>query len=167
MTSKKNLTGWYFLLGVILIYIITFFISTEKVYSSLIFFKDILLKIIPIFILIFILMTLTNYFIKPKTLMKYLGKNSGIKGWIIAIVGGILSSGPVYMWYPILNDLQKQGMKTGLIATFLYNRAVKIPLLPLLIVYFGITYSLVLLIVMIVVSVIQGWTTEKVLEVIK
>ncbi len=44
--------------------------------------------------------------------------------------------------------LQKKGMRPALIATFLYNRAVKIPLLPLLIIYFGLTYSLVLMVVM-------------------
>ncbi len=167
MTIDKSNTGWYFLLGVILIYIITWFISSKKVYSAMIFFKNILLKIIPILILIFVLMALTNYFIKPKTLIKYLGKNSGIKGWFIAIISGILSSGPIYMWYPLLNDLQKRGMKTGLIATFLYNRAIKIPLLPLLIAYFGILYSLVLMIVMIIISVIQGLTTEKIMKVFK
>ena len=111
-------------------------------------------------------MVLTNLFVKPKVLMKYLGKNSGFKGWIITIIAGILSSGPIYMWYPLLNDLQRHGMKSGLIAAFLYNRAIKFPLLPLLIVSFGIKYSLVLMTVMILISVVQGMITEKIMEII-
>lgn len=166
MTSKKNYGAWYFLLGVLLIYGITFLFNSEKVYSALVFFKGILLMIIPIFVLIFVLMVLTNYFIKPKTIIKHLGKKSGFKGWMIAIVSGILSSGPIYLWYPLLKDMQKQGMRTGLIATFLYNRSIKIPLLPLLIAYFGIVYSAVLMIVIIIVSIFQGLTIERILRLI-
>jgi hypothetical protein len=84
---------------------------------------------------------------------------------LIAISGGILSTGPIYMWYPLLNDLQKQGMRPSLIAVFLYNRAVKIPLMPLIIIYFGWIYMIVLLVVMIVVSIAQGWITEKLMEI--
>ena len=47
------------------------------------------------------------------------------------------------------------------------NRAVKIPLLPMLIVYFGLTYSIILMIVMILISLVQGITTEKAMEVLK
>ena len=167
MTSEKSYTGWYFLLIVCVLYLITAIFSLSKIFFALEQFKMIVIKIIPVLVLVFILIALTNYFINPKTLMKYMGENSGVKGWIIAIIAGIISTGPIYMWYPLLNDLQKQGMRSGLIATFLYNRAVKIPLLPMLIIYFGLTYSIVLMIIMIFVSVVQGMATEKIMEVIK
>ena len=160
-------TGWYFSITVCVIYLITATFNLSKVFFALDQFKIIIIKILPVFLLIFILMVLTNYFVNPKTLTKYMGKNSGIKGWIIAIIAGIISTGPIYMWYPLLNDLQKQGMRTGLIATFLYNRAVKIPLLPMLIIYFGLTYSIVLLTSIIFVSVAQGIVTEKIMEIIE
>jgi len=51
-------------------------------------------------------------------------------------------------------------MRTGLIAAFLYNRAVKIPLIPLMIFYFGIPFVVILTIYTIVASVVEG----KVLE---
>ena len=35
-------------------------------------------------------------------------------------------------------------MRTGLMSVFLYNRAIKLPLLPLLIHYFGLIYTLIL-----------------------
>ncbi len=164
MTSDKSRAGWYFLIGVALLYLVSLFFSPEKFVLSLNFFKGMLIKIIPVLVLIFVLMALTNYFVKPKKLVKYLGRNSGLKGWLIAIVAGILSSGPIYMWYPLLSDLQKHGMRVGLISAFLYNRAIKIPLLPLLIVYFGVTYSVVLMIVMILVSIIQSLATEKLMR---
>jgi len=167
MTTEKSYTGWYFLFIVIGIYLITSIFNSASVFSAFNFFIKLFIKIIPAFLLVFILMVLTNYFIQPKTLVKYIGKESGIKGWLISIITGIISTGPIYLWYPLLNDLQKHGVRNGLLATFLYNRAVKIPLLPVLILYFGLTYSIVLSIVMMITSVFQGMLTEKLMEVRK
>jgi len=165
MTTEKSYTKWYFLSIIVAAYIIVFLFNKTKFLLAINSAIKIFISIIPTFLLIFILMALINYFVKPESLVKHMGKESGIKGWVIAIIAGIISSGPIYMWYPMLNDLQKQGMRNGLIVTFLYNRAVKIPLLPLLISYFGIVYSITLLIVMIVMSVIQGRIVEKILEI--
>lgn len=165
MTTEENHSGWYFLAGVVALYPIVLFFSLEKFKSAIDFFVDVIVKIIPILILIFFLMAITNYFIRPKVLVRYLGKDSDIKGWLIAISAGVLSSGPIYMWYPLLDDLQKQGMRPALMAAFLYNRAVKIPLLPLMILYFGAVYSIALIIVMMGISILQGLSTEKLMEV--
>ncbi|MBA2862987.1 hypothetical protein [Methanococcus maripaludis] len=164
MSLKNKLSSipgsWYFLISVILIYIIVFIVSRELFFSSIHFSYDIILKIIPILILVFILLALSDYFITPKIVTKYL-QNKGIKKWIFVIIGGILSSGPIYMWYPLLADLKYKGMTDGLIACFLYNRALKIPLLPIAILYFGWKYMIVLSLVMILMSVIQGIIIDK------
>ncbi len=165
MTTEKSYTGWYFLSGIVLLYFIILFIDFNKFIASFNFFINLIIKIIPVLILIFIIMALTNYFIKPKILVKLMGKKSGALGWLIAIVTGILSSGPIYMWYPLLADLKKKGVRTGLIAVFLYNRAVKIPLLPIIIIYFGLVFTVVLTLVMIVASVFQGFIIEKLMVV--
>lgn len=167
MTSDKSYGGWYFLGLVLFSYVVTFFVNSKLIYSALKFSKNIFIQILPVILIIFLLMSLTNYFLQPKILVKYLGKNSGLKGWIISIIAGILSTGPIYMWYPLLNDLQKHGMRSGLISAFLYNRAVKIPLIPLLVVYFGLVYTLILLFTMICISIVQGFLTEKIMEIIR
>jgi uncharacterized membrane protein YraQ (UPF0718 family) len=123
---------------------------------------DIIIQILPILVLVIFMMGVTNYFLKPKTVSKYLGNKSGIKGWILAISMGILSHGPIYVWYPLLKDLREHGMRSGLVAVFLYNRAIKIPLLPVMIFYFGIGFVVLLSIYMIIASVIEG----KILEII-
>jgi uncharacterized membrane protein YraQ (UPF0718 family) len=69
------------------------------------------------------------------------------------------------MWYPLLADLKEKGLSHGLIACFLYNRAIKIPLLPLLIFYFNWQFVIVLTIVMIGASLIQGIFVNKLMEV--
>jgi uncharacterized membrane protein YraQ (UPF0718 family) len=69
------------------------------------------------------------------------------------------------MWYPLLSELEEQGVRKGLIAAFLYNRAIKIPLLPMIIVYFGLLFTVVLTIVMMIISVVQGLIIEKLMVV--
>lgn len=156
----------YFLIIVLIAYTILFIVNKLLFYSSLSFFGDILLKILPIFVIVFVLMVFTNYFITPKFIIKHT-TGRGMKKWFFVIVGGILSSGPIYMWYPLLADLKHKGLGKSLIACFLYNRAIKLPLLPLIILYFGWQYVIVLTVVMITASVIQGLLIDKLMEVKK
>jgi uncharacterized membrane protein YraQ (UPF0718 family) len=113
-------------------------------------------RIAPILLLVFAVMFLTNLFFESKRVTRFLGAGSGWSGWMVAITGGIVSSGPIYMWYPLLSDLKEKGMKDSLIAAFLYNRAVKIPLLPMMVFYFGWKFALVLSIYMVLFSVADG-----------
>ncbi|MCD6476674.1 MAG: hypothetical protein J7K26_00710 [Candidatus Aenigmarchaeota archaeon] len=165
--SEKTYTNWYFLLVVIIIYSIIFVVNSNVIISSLSSSLKMFQNIFPVLLLVFVLITVINYYSKSKTLDKYLGKASGIKAWLISIIGGIISTGPIYMWYPLLNELQKRKIKNRYIATFLYNRAIKIPLIPLMIYYFGLSYLIVLTIVMIIFSIINGILVEKILEVTK
>jgi len=164
----KQIPGsWYFLLIVIISYVFLFIFNNELYSSCLEFFSKIILQILPIFILIFVLMALTNLFFDSKFISKHIEKERGIGKWIFVIVGGILSAGPIYMWYPLLANLKEKGLSYGLIATFLYNRAAKLPLLPLMIFYFGLRYVVVLSLVMIFMSVVQGIIINKFMEVKK
>ena len=159
---KKRIQGkWYFLIIVILAYLFLLFFNRELFYSCISFFQNILLKIIPIFIAVFILMVFTNYFITQEFIIKHTRKR-GVKKWFFIIIGGILSSGPIYMWYPLLADLKSKGLSYGFIACFLYNRAIKIPLLPLIILYFGWKFVIILSLTMIAASVIQGIIINKI-----
>jgi uncharacterized membrane protein YraQ (UPF0718 family) len=163
--NEASRTGWYFLLIVIGIYIITYLIKPDFLIPALNFAWNIFLKIIPVFILIFALMFIINYFITPKWLAEKLEKSKGIKAWSLTIIAGVISTGPIYMWYPMLAELKEHGLKQGLMATFLYARAVKPALMPLMIYYFGLTFTIILTIVMIVFSIIQGEILQKIMEV--
>ena len=161
----KQLSGsWYFLGTIVIVYLLLSIFNQEVYLNSLNFFNQIIYKVIPIFFLVFVLMSLSNYFITPEFVMKHL-KEKGLKKWFFVIIGGILSSGPIYMWYPLLGDLRKKGLSYGLIACFLYNRAIKIPLIPLAIIYFSWQYILILMMVMVIVSIIQGILINKLMEV--
>jgi len=162
----KEMPGtWNFFIISILIVGIVSIIKPSILIPSLIFSWGILKKIVLVFIGVFVLMALTNYFIRPKKLVKYFGHSRSFKGWIAAVITGIISTGPIYMWYPLLAELQEKGVKNGFIATFLYNRAVKLPLLPVIVVYFGFKFVIVLTFVMIFISVLEGLIINKIVGV--
>jgi len=51
-------------------------------------------------------------------------------------------------------------MRRGLIAAFLYSRAIKIPLLPLMIYYFWTLFVVVLLPYIVIASIVEGEIIE-------
>lgn len=160
--KHKNTYGkWIFLSIVLFLLLGVFLKSPNQIQPILNSYFKVILQIAPIFILVYFFMLLTHYFVSNKFLKKHLGKEAGIKGWILAILAGILSMGPIYMWYPLLHDLQSKGMQNKFIATFLYNRGIKLQWLPMLVLYFGLKYALVVLFVMLVLSIPQGILTEK------
>lgn len=157
--KNKLKGGWLFLGVMLLVYAATALVDFSLAYQSLLFFVSVFIQIVPILVLVFIFMVLINFILTPKQVRNYLGETSGLKGWLVAIVGGIFSTGPIYTWYILLAELKQQGMKTSLMAVFLYCRAVKLPLLPLLVHYFGIQYTLILSLYLICFSVLGGIVT--------
>ena len=159
--EKKGRGGWLFLALVLLAYALLGLVNAEAASRSLIFFTHIMAQVFPVLGLVFFLLFVANLVLKPKWIRRYLGKGSGIKGWIAAVLGGILSVGSIYAWYTMLSELQQKGMRNALIAVFLYSRAVKLPLLQLMIHYFGMAYTLVLCLYLIAFSVMNGLVVEK------
>ncbi len=159
--EKKGRGGWLFLVLVLIAYGLLGLVNPEATSQSLTFFTHIMAQVLPVLGLVFFLLFVANLVLKPKRIRRYLGKGSGIKGWIAAVLGGILSVGSIYAWYTMLSELQQKGMRNALIAVFLYSRAVKLPLLPLMIHYFGVAYTLVLCLYLISFSVISGIVIEK------
>jgi uncharacterized membrane protein YraQ (UPF0718 family) len=161
MKRKKEISyGLYFLGLVLLLYLVLYLLEPASIQKALRASGEVLVTIAPILVIIIGFMVLLNYFITPKTVSKYVGQGSGVKGWLLAITTGILSHGPIYIWYPLLQELREEGMRSGLVAAFLYNRAIKLPLLPLMIYYFGTVFVVVLLVYMVIVSVIEGKLIE-------
>jgi len=166
MKLKEITPVWYFLIIVLLTYAVLYFVNPSAFIKSSQFFLNILVKILPMLILVFILMVLMNFLVTPKVITKHF-KERKFRAWFFAIISGIISTGPIYMWYPLLKNAKEKGISQGLIACFLYNRAIKLPFLPMLILYFGIKYVLILLVVMVIMSVVQGITINKIMEIKK
>ncbi len=165
-SNKKNkpFKQWIFLLVSIIIYGIVYIFNPDVFIPILNYYTKILAQIIPLFVVVYLMMLIINMYVDNETLRKQMGDDAGIKGWIISIIAGIISMGPIYAWYPMLKDLQQKGVKDKFIIAFLYNRGIKLQWLPVLLLYFGWVYSITLLFVMIVMSVFQGIITEKLIK---
>ncbi|MGD8927312.1 MAG: hypothetical protein PVG20_10690 [Thioalkalispiraceae bacterium] len=160
-SKKHGVGGWIFLAIVLLIYGLTFSINDQLAVNAMTSFVHMLDKVLPALLIVLGLIFIINLLLAPERVKKYLGKQSGIKGWLTAVIAGVLSTGPVYPWYALLRDLREKGMKTSLAAAFLYSRAIKLPLLPMLIHYFGLTYTLVLTVYLLLFSIITGLAMGK------
>lgn len=163
-SGKMTRGGIIFLLIVICLYSLAFLVDTELTLNALMFSSGLLYRLLPVLLLVFTLMFVSNLLVKPEWVRANMGRDSGVRGWAIAVVGGILSVGPIYAWYALLGDLRAKGMRSALIAVFLYNRGIKLPLLPLMIHYFGMAYTLILAAYMTLFSLLSGILVEKIVE---
>jgi len=154
--KKKGVYGWLFLLLVLAAYGVIAVIEAEMASQALSFFGKVMRKVLPALVIVFLLLLAADLLFEPKWIKRNLGREAGFKGWLIAAVGGVLASGPVYAWYALLRELREKGMRASLAAVFLYSRAVKLPLLPLMIHYFGAAYTLVLCLYLLGFSIVSG-----------
>jgi uncharacterized membrane protein YraQ (UPF0718 family) len=142
---------------VLVAYGILFAIMPEKASVGLKSSGNIILNMLVPLSLVFILMLVLNLFLKPAQIVKFLGREAGVKGVILSAAAGIISAGPIYAWYPLLKDLREKGAGNTFLAIFLGNRAVKPFLLPIMISYFGWIYVLILTVFTLLGSILVGY----------
>jgi uncharacterized membrane protein YraQ (UPF0718 family) len=159
--SEKIGGSGIFLLSISIIYLTLGIIDIQVVRNALWVLGGLILRISPVLALVFGIMFLTNLLFETGGIVRMLGEGSGLRGWVFAVIGGIISSGPIYMWYPLLGDLKEKGMRESLIAAFLYNRAIKIPLVPMMVHYFGWSFAVILSLYMVIFSVLNGLAVER------
>ncbi|NME36439.1 MULTISPECIES: permease [Fusobacterium] len=98
-------------------------ISFEITYKNLIE----MLGIIPP---IFILLGPLDVWVKKETMMKFMGKGSGIKGVLLSFLMGSTAAGPLYAAFPIAGVLLKKGTSIFNVLIFIGAwSTMKIPLL--------------------------------------
>ncbi len=156
--------GKIFFFVICAIYIGLYFFDSKLFFNSFNEFLKIFSNVFWTIILVFGFIFIVNLFVNEKKVAKFVGKEAGLKGLLIAVVAGLISHGPIYAWYPLLSDLKEKGMRNSFIAIFLYNRAVKLPLIPLMIHYFGLTFVMVLSILMVLSSIVNGEIVEYLVD---
>ena len=161
-TPQKSKVSFVFPVIVILAYGIIFLLNKNLAYDSLIKTGHILIKIIPLLFLIFAMMVLMNLFVTTNKIKKHFGEQSGIKGWLYAILFGVVLGGPPYVFFPMLKEMKEKGLKNSYLAVFLYNRNVRVMFIPVMAYYFGWWYTIITTVLIIVFSVFSGIIMEKV-----
>ncbi len=108
----------FFLITIIAIGIL-FFISKDAGVSALnttmYSFKEMILIIPPIFILLGLL----DVWVPRETMIKYMGEEAGLKGIALAIFLGSAAAGPLYGAFPIAAVFMKKGAKFSNVLIFI------------------------------------------------
>ncbi len=111
---------------------------------------------------VFILLGLLDVWVDRATMMKYSGKDSGLKGILIAFLLGSAAAGPLYAAFPIAGVMLKKG--SSLFNVFIFIGAwstTKIPMLTFEAASLGLTFTITRMILSIIGILIIAATTEK------
>jgi uncharacterized membrane protein YraQ (UPF0718 family) len=154
--KKDSARMFIFPVCVLVSYGILCTINPDKALMALKISGNILLSIALPLAVVFIVMLVLNLFVNPAQIARLFGKGVGTKAIVLSVVAGIISMGPIYAWYPLLKSLREKGAGTGPIAIFLYSRAVKPFLLPVMIAYFGWVYVGILTALTVFASIATG-----------
>jgi len=160
--AKAGHGRWWFLAAVAAMYAVCAALAPELALRALAHAWQALRHMLPVLALVFVLMFIFDLVLNPQRVAQHLGHPGGARGWLLALAAGILSAGPIYAWYPLLAELRGKGMRASTAAVFLYARAIKLPLLPLLFHYFGTAYSVVLSLYLAGFALLSGLVMERI-----
>jgi uncharacterized membrane protein YraQ (UPF0718 family) len=123
------------------------------------------IEVLDIIIAVSIFIGLFQVWVKPPTIVKWLGKGSGLKGFILVCTFPILMGGSLFTVFPLLKTLREKGARQGAIASFITAWGGKAPLLPLETKFLGWPFALLRISFVIVFAFIMGilmdWIGEK------
>lgn len=134
-------------------------------FRSLSLTKQNFLEMISIIPPIFVLLGLLDVWVDRTTMMKYTGRNSGFKGFLIAFLLGSAAAGPLYAAFPIAGIMLKKG--SSLFNVFIFIGAwstTKIPMLTFEAANMGLPFTLLRLALSIAGILIIAQISEKTLN---
>ena len=164
--KKSNILKEYLL--VILLTIITIGIFFFYPQQSTLFeknFLNYLVQMLEIFPAVMILSGLLKVFVSKEIIQRYLGRTSGFKGLIIAVLLGTLPEGPLYIAFPLVKELREKGAKISNLIVFLSAWAcIKIPQELVEFKFLGLKFMALRLSLTIIFVIIMGLIAEKIYE---
>jgi uncharacterized membrane protein YraQ (UPF0718 family) len=110
-----------------LVFILLFPLWREKALDSILFQSKTMLLVIPP---IFILLGLLDVWVPREKMIRYMGKDSGLKGIILSFLLGSFAAGPLYGAFPFTAVLMRKGASFTNILIFIGAwSTTKIPML--------------------------------------
>lgn len=125
-------------------------------------FLPVFLKMLYFLPLMFILIGLFQVWVPKEKVMKYIGKNSGVKGFSLILFLATLQAGPLYATFPVSYSLWKKGASMRNIFMYLgFFSSVKIPMLTFEIAFLGLKFSILRIILSITAFALIALVMEK------
>ncbi|WP_346929420.1 permease [Clostridium sp.] len=158
----KILKRYSFFLLSSLILILVFFFNWDLGAKSFISAQSSFIQMLSVLPPIMILLGLIDVWVPREALMKYMGKDAGFTGVLIAILIGSIAAGPMYAAFPFTAVLLKKGVKFSNIIIFMNAWCVtKISTLLFEISAIGYTFTLARLIIDVPGVIIMGYLVER------
>jgi len=128
---------------------------------SLEFFVEMIL-ILPA---VMVLMGLFTVFVPKDLVVRYLGRESGLRGIFIAILMGALPTGPLYIAFPIASALLKKGARVSNIIVFLSAwSCIKLPQELVELEFLGFRFMLARLVLTVIFAIFMGLAIEWIIR---
>ena len=164
--ARKELIRGYVLFAAILIAAaIILWIFPNKVTAATTTTWNYFLEMIMILPAVMIIMGLFSVFVSRELVVKYLGKASGIKGILLAVLFGALPTGPLYVAFPLAVALRSKGASISNIVIFLSAWAcIKLPQELVELQFLGIKFMAARLMLTIIFVAIMGLFIERLIE---
>lgn len=154
----------FFLLS-LLILILVFVFNWDLGTKSFINAQSSFIQMLSVLPPIMILLGLIDVWVPKEVLMKYMGKNSGFTGVLIAILIGSIAAGPMYAAFPFTAVLLKKGVKFSNIIIFMNAWCVtKISTLLFEISAIGYAFTLSRLVIDVPGVIIMGYLVEGLMK---
>lgn len=146
--------------------IVSFFIDYENGKETGVAFFNILWEMIKILPAAFILLGLFETWIKQETIIRHLGPNCGVRGylWIILLAG--FSIGGLFVAFPIAESLYKKGASLKIIFSYLgFAGIFRIPLTIFEISFLGLPFTITRLLatapLLLLIGILMGGALER------
>lgn len=115
----KLLKKYRFVLIISLAMIVLFLVNKEMGVKAINITGYSLKEMILVIPQVFILLGLLDVWVPKKTMIKYMGEKSGIKGIILSLLLGSAAAGPLYGAFPIAAVFMKKGVKFSNVLIFI------------------------------------------------
>lgn len=134
---------------------------TRVVDTSLRFFYE-MISILPAIV---ILIGLFAVFVPKQVVTNYLGKASGLKGFLLSILLGALPTGPLYVAFPLAAAMLKKGARpANMIVFFTAWACIKLPQEMVELQLMGLEFTLLRFSLTAVAAVLMGLLTERLMK---
>ena len=164
--TKKGMFRDVIILGVtVIITIILLLLFPDKQKTVISKSWEIFIEMLGILPAVMVLMGLFAVMIPKEMVVKYLGKTSGLKGIILAVLLGALPTGPLYVAFPMAVALINKGARISNVIIFLSAWAcIKIPQEMMEFRFLGLKFMTLRLFLTIVFVIIMGTLIEQIIE---
>ncbi len=114
---------------------------------------------------VMVLIGIFAVFVPKDLVVRYLGRDAGVKGIFLAIIMGALPTGPLYIAFPIASALLKKGARISNVIVFLSAwSCIKLPQELVELEFLGLKFMLARLTLTVIFVIVMGLVVERIVE---